>query len=179
MVNDTAVLEERVITPSHGTNYFYSRIRAVLDYIVLLKRKPTNETNTTLATLGNMSSGDRALSQTSSYVVELQPQISPELQAILDDPAWDQPTTTNRREILIIGYLGRLGYLSISSMHNPKGRHLFMKDQKLVASLGLGNNTYVPLNGSIPDDMQMVLNRADFKPEIQIFSNAKKPRYSS
>jgi len=94
-----------------------------------------------------------------------QVEMDPTLKKILNGTAWEQ-YTGRKKEIFLLDSLSALGYQKLSgSYYNPSG-HLLAKGGKVVAKIH--NGQYTAMNGSLPDDLVAVFNRAGLKPQAKI-----------
>ena len=155
---ESVALEPRVRLPHNG--------RRFLDYVssplAYLSRVVSSIRGREVGIYPNDSAPPIPISE-QTHGTSIEQNQGPELQAILKDPAWKGTLTTNQREALVINSLVRLSYYSICELYNPKGRHAIFYRSALIASIDVVNGTYTPADGSLPSDMEAVLNKADFK----------------
>lgn len=148
-----------IVTLERRVGSSYETVKTFLHYV-----SPAQLFRLAKSSLYGSSQNNAQTAHINGKPAELIEPSNPELPVILEDPQWETANTQNRKEALVVGSLAKLGYHSASGLYNPKGRHAIFGSKDLLVSLDVIGQTYTPANGSIPHDMNQVLNRAGFKP---------------
>lgn len=162
MVVNSAVLQDRVETGSYKFPIYKHPWQYLVGWVGRL-----GNLNLPQAELKTYSAFPAAVDHAvnlENEVANEQKSSSLQLEAMLKDRRWVLINNPRFRERLVMEFLEALGYHNLSGTYNLKG-YTYVKEGRLVTKIDFEQGFYIPLNGSLPHEVIVILKKAGICPK--------------